>query len=219
VIRRRVWIATAAVLLVGLLLTTAGLWLALPSIARWAVARQVEAQTGRHLTMASFDLDLARRRIHVAGFQLADREPGPPLLEFDTLDIRFRLRDLLRGRVHLRDVTLTAPRVRIVRSGRGVLNISDLLDRPSQPTGRIVAFTLDRFAVTGGTIFFEDRTLTPPRAWRAEGLTIEATSLSTMSPQPRGTARLSTTVAGAPLAIEASGVALVSLQGDRKSVV
>ena len=94
--RRRVWIATAAGLLVGLLLATAALWLALPGIARWAVTRQIEAQTGRRLTMAGFDLDVARRRIHVAGFHLADREPGPLLLEFDALDIRFRLRSALR---------------------------------------------------------------------------------------------------------------------------
>ncbi|HEU4438575.1 MAG TPA: DUF748 domain-containing protein, partial [Methylomirabilota bacterium] len=210
--RRRVWIATAAGLLVGLLLATAALWLALPGIARWAVTRQIEAQTGRRLTMAAFDLDVARRRIHVAGFHLADREPGPPLLEFDALDIRFRLRDLLRGRVHLREVTLTAPRLRIVRTGRGVLNISDLLERPEQ-SGPLAPFTLDRLALTGGTILFEDRTLVPPRAWRAEGLTVEATSLSTMSPKPVGAARLAATVAGAPLAIEATGVALVPLQG------
>ena len=195
--RRRVWIATAAVLLVGLLLVIAALWLALPGIARWAVTRQIEAQTGRRLTMAAFDLDVPRRHIHVAGLHLADREPGPPLLEFDTLDIRFRLRDLLRGRVHLRDVTLTAPRLRIVRTARGVLNIADLLERPAEP-GPLAPFTLDRLTVSGGTILFEDRALTPPRAWRAEGLTVEATSLSTMSPEPVGAVRLATTVAGAP---------------------
>ena len=211
-IRRRVWLATAAVLLVGLLLTAATLWLALPSIARWAVTRQIEAQTGRRLTMAAFEIDLPRRRIHVAGFRLDDREPGPPLLEFDTLDVRFRLRDLLRGRVHLREITLTAPQVRIVRTARGVLNISDLLERPAS-TGPAAPFTLDRLAVTRGTILFEDRTLTPPRAWRAEALTVEATSLSSMTPAPLGTARLSATMAGAPLAIEASAVALTPLQG------
>ncbi|HEX7786217.1 MAG TPA: DUF748 domain-containing protein, partial [Methylomirabilota bacterium] len=210
--RRRVWIATAAVLLVGLLLATAAFWLALPGIARWAVTRQIEGQTGRRLTMAAFDLDVPRRRIHVAGVQLADREPGPPLLEFDTLDIRFRLRDLLRGRVHLRDVTLSAPRLRIVRTARGVLNIADLLERPARPAP-LAPFTVDRLTVSGGTILFEDRTLTPPRSWRAEGLTVEATSLSTLSPEPVGAARLTTTVAGAPLAVDVTGVALVPLQG------
>jgi uncharacterized protein involved in outer membrane biogenesis len=210
---RRVWVATAVVLLVGLLLATAALWLALPGIARWAVTRQIEAQTGRRVTMAAFDVDVPRRRIHVGGFRLADREPGPPLLEFDTLDIRFRLRDLLRGRVHLREIILAAPRVRIVRTGRGVLNISDLLDRPTSPRGPLAPFTLDRLTLTGGTIFFEDHTLTPPRAWRAEALTVEAASLSTMTPQPLGTARLTTTVAGAPLTVEASGIALTPLQG------
>ncbi|HKA62085.1 MAG TPA: DUF748 domain-containing protein, partial [Methylomirabilota bacterium] len=210
---RRVWVAIAVVLLVGLLLATVTFWLGLPGIARWAVTRQIEAQTGRQLAMAAFDIDVPRRRIHVAGFRLADRDPGAPLLEFDTLDVRFRLRDLLRGRVHLREITLAAPRLRIVRTARGVLNISDLLERPAEPTGPLAPFTLDRLAITGGTILFEDHTLTPPRAWRAEALTVEATSLSTMTPQPLGAARLATTVAGAPLVVEASGIALTPLQG------
>src|SRR4029453_18114767 len=132
------------VLLVGLLLATATLCLAPPDSARWAVTRQIETETGRQLAMAAFDIDVPRRRIHVAGFRLADREPGAPLLEFDTLDVRFRLRDLLRGRIHLREITLAAPRVRIVRTARGVLNVSDLLERPAEPTGPLAPFTLDR---------------------------------------------------------------------------
>ena len=73
---RRVWVATAVVLFVGLLLAAAALWLALPGIARWAVTRQIEAQTGREVTMAAFDLDVPRRRIHVAGFRLAFEKTG-----------------------------------------------------------------------------------------------------------------------------------------------
>ena len=210
---RRLWITTGVALLAGLVLATAALWMALPSLARWALVRQVEAQTGRRLTMAAFELDLRAGRLRISGFRLADREPGPPLAEFDRLDVRFRFRDLLRGRVYVEEVTLAGPRVHIARTGRGQLNISDLLDRPRTPSSTIASFALDRLAVTGGTILFEDRTLAPPRAWRAEALTIEAAALSTMSPEPRGSARLSATVAGAPLAVEASGVGLVPLQG------
>src|SRR5260370_1253167 len=53
----------------------------------------------------------------------------------------------------------------------------------------------------------------PPRRWRAEALTVDAAALSTVSPEPRGSLRLTTTVAGAPLAVEASGVRLLPLAG------
>jgi hypothetical protein len=212
VIRRRTWLTVAAVLLAGLGLSAVALWLALPSVARWALIRQVQAQTGRRLTMAAFDLDLRGGRLRIDGFRLDDREPGPPLAEFERLEVRFRPSHLLRGHVDIEDVTLTAPRVHIVRTGRGVLNISDLLGR-SQSKSAAAPFTLDRLALTGGTILFEDRTLTPPRTWRAETVTVDAAALSTVSPEPRGSLRISTTVAGAPLAVEASGVRLLPLAG------
>jgi uncharacterized protein involved in outer membrane biogenesis len=212
VIRRRTWLTVAAILLAGVGLSAVALWLALPSIARWALVRQVQAQTGRRLTMTAFDLDLRGGRLRIDGFRLDDREPGPPLAEFDRLEVRFRPSHLLRGHVDLEDVTLTAPRVHIVRTGRGVLNISDLLARSSSQSGT-TPLTLDRLALTGGTILFEDRTLTPPRTWRAEAITVDAAALSTVSPEPRGSLRLTTTVAGAPLAVEASGVRMLPLAG------
>ncbi|HXA96667.1 MAG TPA: DUF748 domain-containing protein [Candidatus Dormibacteraeota bacterium] len=208
--RRRLGIAAVAVL-ATLAVGAVALWTALPLLARWAVVRQVEGQTGRHLSMAAFDLDLRRGRLHIGGFRLEDREPGPPLAEFDRLEIRFRPGGLVRGHVQIEEITLVAPRVRIVRTGRGQLNISDLLGRRGSG-GAALPFTLDRLALTDGAIVFEDRTLTPPRTWRADGLTVEAIALSTMSPEPRGSVRLNIAVAGAPLAVTVSQLGLAPLQ-------
>ncbi len=207
---RRGWITVA--LLATLVVSATALWLALPRLARWAVVWQVEARTGRRLTMREFDFDLRAGRLRIAGFRLADRAPGPPLAEFDQLDVRFRPGALLRGHVWIEDVTLYNPRVRVVRTGRGELNISDLL-RPAEPRERAAALTLDRLALTGGVVIFEDQTLTPPRTWRADALAIDASDLSTVSPEPRGRGKLTATVAGAPLVVEVSGVRLAPLQG------
>ena len=155
--------------------------------------------------MREFDFDLRNGRLRIAGLRLDDREPGPPLAELDRLEVRFRPGMLLRGHLWIEDLALDNPRVRILRTGRGLLNISDLL-RPSKPRKQAAAFTLDRLALTRGAIMFEDRTLTPPRAWRADALTIEAAQLSTVNPEPRGRGRLTTTVAGAPLSVEVSEV-------------
>ena len=210
--RRRLLVTVAVALLTTFVVAATVGWLALPSLARWAVVWQVEAQTGRKLTMREFALDLRGGHLRITGLRLDDREPGPPLAELDRLEIRFRPGTLLRGHLWIEDLALDNPRVRIVRTGRGLLNISDLL-RPSTPREGTAAFTLDRFALTGGAIMFEDRTLTPPRTWRADALTIEAALLSTVNPEPRGRARLTTTVAGAPLSVEMSEVRLAPMHG------
>ena len=171
--RRRVLLFVAVI--TTLIVSATAVWLALPRLARWAVVWQVEAQTGRKLTMREFDFDLRSGRLRIAGLRLDAR-------------------------------------VRILRTGRGLLNISDLL-RPSKPRKQAAAFTLDRLALTRGAIMFEDRTLTPPRAWRADALTIEAAQLSTVNPEPRGRGRLTTTVAGAPLSVEVSEVRLAPMHG------
>ena len=176
-------------------LSAVALWLALPSLARWVLVRQVQAQIGRQLTMTAFELDLRGGRLRIDGLRLDDREPGPPLAEINRLEVRFRPAHLLRGHVDLEDVVLTAPRVHIVRTGHGELNISDLLGRSSSTSGPL-PITLDRLALTGGTILFEDRTLSPPRTWKAEAITVDAAALSTVSPEPRGRLRLTSTVAG-----------------------
>jgi uncharacterized protein involved in outer membrane biogenesis len=212
VTRRRLLVTVAVALLATFVVSATAVWLALPSLARWAVVWQVEAQTGRKLTMREFTFDLRRGHLRITGLRLDDREPGPPLAELDRIEVRFRPGTLLRGHLWIEDLALDNPRVRIVRTARGILNISDLV-RPSKPREGTAAFTLDRFALTGGAILFEDRTLTPPRTWRADTLTIEAALLSTVHPEPRGRGRLTTTVAGAPLSVDASEVRLAPLHG------
>jgi uncharacterized protein involved in outer membrane biogenesis len=212
VTRRRLVVTVAVALLATFVVSATAAWLALPSLVRWAVVWQVEAQTGRKLTIREFDLDLRGGHLRITGLRLDDREPGPPLAQLDRLEVRFRRGPLLRGHLWIEDLALDNPRVRIVRTGRGLLNISDLL-RPSKPREKTAAFTLDRFALTGGAIMFEDRTLTPARTWRADALTIEATLLSTVNPEPRGRGRLTTTLAGAPLSVDMSEVRLAPMHG------
>ena len=69
--RRRLLVTVAVVLLATLVVSATAIWLALPRLARWAVVWQVEAQTGRKLTMDAFELDVRGGRLRIAGLRLA----------------------------------------------------------------------------------------------------------------------------------------------------
>jgi uncharacterized protein involved in outer membrane biogenesis len=137
VTRRRLLVSVAVALLATFVVAATALWLALPSLTRWAVAWQVEARTGRKLTMRDFALDLRGGHLRITGLRLDDREPGPPLAELDRLEIRFRPGTLLRGHVWIEELALDNPRIRIVRTALGVLNISDLRACFRRAAGRL----------------------------------------------------------------------------------
>lgn len=205
--RRRWWIAVVVVLALAL---SAGLaWLALPGVVQWLVVRQIESLTSRPVTIERFELDLARGRLGIEGFRLADHTAGPPLAEVEQLHLRFDPRAILRGHLHVETATVASPRVRIARGADGRLNISDLLER--EQAGPPAAVTIDRLAVSGGVVTVEDGAHEPSRTWRAEGIAIEAAALSTVDPQARGTARLTATMAGAPIALDVSEVRLAPI--------
>ena len=191
----------------ALLLPVGLAWVALPSVARWVVVRQLEAMTGRGVSVERFELDIAGGRLGIGGFRLADREPGPPLAEFERLEVRFRPRALLRRHVHVTEATLTTPRVRIVRAATGALNIADLLG-PPEARERGIAVTVDRFRLAGGMVTLEDRTRTPARAWPIEAIAVEATGLSTVGGEMTGSGRLTATVAGGPASADLSELRL-----------
>ena len=200
----------AAIVVLGLALSAGLLWWELPGIVRWLVVRQLEATAGRRVTIERFELDLQRGRLGIGGLRVADREPGPPLAEIDRLDARFKPGSLIRGHFHVYEAAVDGVRVRIVRTERGELNIADLLSRPSGEGPQAV--TVDRFALTAGALTLDDRAQSPPRTWRAEAITVEASALSTVSPEAQGSLRLTAAVAGAPLAVDVSSLGLAPLR-------
>ena len=136
---------------------------ALPSIVRWAIVRQVAAQTGRQVAIDTADVSLFRGRVDLRNFRVVDHDGGP-LITFERLDIRFRPLDLLRGHVRIVDATLAAPTIRIVRLAPRQFNVSDLVRPGGTGPGRL-GFTIDRLVVRDGSITLEDRTSTPARSW------------------------------------------------------
>ncbi len=205
--RRRRLVGIATVALVAL--AAAGV-LAFPEIVRRVVVWRVAAMTGRPVTLAALELNLFGGRLALRGLSVMDRDQGP-LATIERVEARFSPRDLLRGHLRVTGATLQAPTVRIVRTGPSAFNISDLLARESGG-GTAPAVTLERVELRGGVVAIEDRTLAPPRAWRVEGVTLDARGVSTLPGAPPGVVTLGAVATGSPISLWVSGVRLAPLR-------
>jgi Domain of Unknown Function (DUF748) len=186
--RRLLIVLVAIVLIVGV-----GLVVALPTLVRRAAIWQLQAQTGRPVTIEALELSLLTGRFSVRGFRVADRDGGL-LAEFERLEGRFHRRSLAEARLWIESLTLTNGHVRIVRVAPNRFNVSDLLDRPRQSSGGLDV-RIDRFVIAGGWVELEDRVLKPTRTWRSADLRLDARDVTTRD--RHGFAVGSTTLAGA----------------------
>src|SRR5438552_6194696 len=194
--RRSVRIGLVAVVI--LLALVVGSLVALSGIVRRVVVWQVGAQTGRAVSLEAADVSLLRGRVALRNLRVLDRDAAP-LATFERLEIRFRRGALLPGHLRILGGTRQAPTLRIVRIGPQEFNVSDLL-KPGGGGSRL-AVTIDHFDVRDGVVAIEDKTATPARAWRVDGVTLEARNASTVATRPAGTVTLNARVAGAPLAL------------------
>jgi hypothetical protein len=206
--RRRVWIYTSAATAVAIAI---GL-IALPEVVRRVAISKIRAGTGRDVAIENVDLNLFTSRLAVKGFRLADRERTDPFVQFDQLNARIRLLPLLTGHVRLAELSLSAPTVRVVRTGPTQFNFSDLLSPSSTqeaPKGAGTNITVDRFALSGGAIIVEDLALNPLRTWTVEGMAVELADFSTRPLGPGGTASVAFTLAGTPISLKVSDLRLM----------
>jgi hypothetical protein len=199
--------AIAAAVLVALVTTAL---VALPSVARWLVVSQLSKATGRPVALDTLEVELFKGRFGLRSLRVIDRD-GEPLLTVDRIEVRFSPRDLIGGHLRVFDATVQAAALRIVRIGPDTFNISDLLARHGERPWIAPAVTVTRFALLGGGLTIEDRTLTPPRTWRVEAVECQATDASTLAGAPPGVATLSAVVAGAPISLSVTDLRLSPL--------
>jgi hypothetical protein len=198
------------ILALVLVATVGGLY-ALPRLARAVLISQVHAITHRPVRVDGVDVHPLQGRFVVRGFHLDERNGAEPFADFERLDLRINLPSLLRGHLWIRDLVLRNSTVRVVRFPKD-FNFSDLI-QSSGTSGRTLDVTVDRFALVGGTVTFEDRALAKPRTWKSEDIQIEAHNLSTRRNDGRAVGHSMT--AGAPVSVEISNLRLVpiALQG------
>jgi uncharacterized protein involved in outer membrane biogenesis len=139
----------------------------LPELVRRVAIARLQALTQRPVGIDRVELDLLRGRASLQGFRLAERDGRTPFAEVARLDVGVRPLALLRGHLHIREVAVSGSTVHVVRLPDGTFNFSDLVESEGSG-GRALDLTVDRLALTGGTVTLEDRGLPEPRTWISE---------------------------------------------------
>ncbi|PYM63030.1 MAG: hypothetical protein DMD79_09730, partial [Candidatus Rokuibacteriota bacterium] len=198
--RRRRWVLGVAGAVVLVVTATV---VALPPFVKWLAIRNVRARYGRELTIDRIRLNLATGVFEIRGLRLADREPGPALVEVEDVATDLELRYLFLLRLVAREIRVVAPTIRISRLPSGRLNVSDLGGGGGGGGGGLgpVVLMLERMQLSRGTVVFEDRGATPPWSVAATDIALTVTNLTNRTNATLGTAQLTLSVAGAPVTL------------------
>jgi len=182
---------------------------ALPEIIRRVAVDQIPKRTGRAVAIQDIDLNLFTGRLAIKKFRLAERGRPDSFVEIERLSARIAPTALLRRDIRLTELAVVAPSIRVVRTGPGEFNFSDLLqrDKPASGPSRWTV-TLDRLTLSRGTIHARDEVLSPAAEWVVQDLGIDADRISTRRDAAPGRASMSARVDEAKLDVTAEPLRL-----------
>ena len=93
-------------------------------VAAW-IEPPMEKYLHRHVTVA--DAKIGFRGFQLDGLVIHEPGSSTPLLKGEKLELRWRFKELLKGRIVIHTLVFTKPEITLVRHGDGKLNIADLL--------------------------------------------------------------------------------------------
>jgi uncharacterized protein involved in outer membrane biogenesis len=123
-----------------------GFWVA-PKIIRSQVTTQVAEKYHRTAAIGEVKLNPFTFRLEAHDFQLPDAD-GKPMIGFDALTVDFSPASIWRGGLAFNEISVIAPKVRLVRRADGRLNIQDLIPpKKDEPAKKVM---IDHLEVRGG---------------------------------------------------------------------
>lgn len=194
---KRALIACACLVILG----GAFLW-ALPEIIRRVAVHQIPKRTGRAVAIDDIDLNLFTGHLAIKKFRLGERDRPDAFVEMERLDTRVALAGLLRRDIRLTELAIVAPSIRVVRTGPGEFNFSDLLPKPTSEPSRWTV-TLGRFTLSRGTVHARDQMISPTAEWLVRDLGIEVAGVTTRRDAALGRANMSARIDEARLDVTA----------------
>ena len=205
--RRRIVVAISAAVVFVILV--AGVFIALPIVARRLAVDRIARLTGRAVALERVGLNVFTGRVALDRFRLAQRGSADPALEIEAFEIRLSLLSLLSSHVRVKSLTLTAPRLHVARLSATEFDFSDLLalippaDPNAKPSTRTVG--IDRVTLTRGAVIARDDV--GRSTWTLDDLTVDGSGLSTRG-DPPGRLTVRAKLNGTPLSMEASSLEL-----------
>ncbi len=188
---------------------------ALPEIIRRVALSEIPKRTGRAVAIDDVDLNLFTGRLAIKKLRLAERNSPDTFAEIERLEARIATSALLRSDIRLADVALVAPSIRVIRTGAGEFNFSDLLKAraeapPPKPTDKPSRWTLtlDRLRIERGAIRVRDQMVSPAAEWVVQDLGVDAGALTTKAGAAPGRGTLRAKIDEATLDVTAEPLRL-----------
>ena len=195
-----------SLIIAGIVILLAGLVaFVLPGIVTKHTIQQVEASTGRKLSIGGLSINPFTWKVEAREVKFSERGGGLSFASFSSVRIDLSPSSLYRRAPIISAARVTSPYLRIVRTGANTYNFSDLLeDKQKQNEGGLPRFSLNNIALTNGSIDFIDQGL--PLEKRHEVRKIElavpfVTTIPYLS-ERYATPRFSAVVNGAPVYVE-----------------
>lgn len=151
------------VALIVLLVALSYLWL--PGYAKSQLEIRLSEMLQRPVSVASIEIKLHRLELIVHGFRIGERvdssQPDQALFAFNRLYVDLSIESLKRRAPIITAISLTDPKLRLVRVAENQLNISDLLEKFAQPSedkdDQGTKFSISSITIQGGHFEFDDQ--------------------------------------------------------------
>jgi uncharacterized protein involved in outer membrane biogenesis len=162
-------------------------------IAAW-IEPPMENYLHRDVTIA--DARVGFRGFRVDGLEVRQQGSNAPLLKGETLELRWRFKELLKGNIVIHTLVFTKPEISLIRQEDGKLNIADLLPKHSDSTTEGSSSThadekhagvpllISLLSMENGHLSFVDRSHKPQAALEIRNLKSRINDLSVSTPIP-----------------------------------
>jgi uncharacterized protein involved in outer membrane biogenesis len=193
-------VTAAVVAILALAYTLAGFFL-VPRLIATYVPRYAEEQLQRRAEIGEVRLNPLLFKLEIKGFRLTEAD-GRPLLGFDRLFVDFEVSSLVRAAWTFAEIQLEGPRLDVVLTRDGRLNVAELLDSiprgepaPQPEATAPPRVLLQHALVRGGRVSFTDLTGHAPQTATVEPIDVELRSITTL-PERRGPYAISANLNG-----------------------
>jgi len=162
-------------------------------IAAW-IEPPMENYLHRNVTLA--DARIGFRGFRVDGLEIHEQGSSAPLLKGEKLELRWRFKELLKGRIVIHTLVFTKPEITLIRYEDGKLNIADLL--PEHADSNVEGYSskyarkkysgvpllISLLSMENGHLSFVDRSRKPQATLEIRNLKSRINDFSASAPIP-----------------------------------